>query len=142
MGNHVENPKTKPSYLVLSNPRQGKPDAIWRSVFPNRKHHPTTWRRRLIRPDSVCAECGGTKHLEVDHVIPLGLGGSDSWDNVQLLCAVCHRQKNDTWAVRIARGKGARFIDKVCERCGIAFVIDFGHRRRRFCSRDCYAGRS
>lgn len=33
---------------------------------------------------------------EIDHIIPLAFGGSDTEDNIQGLCAECHRDKSST----------------------------------------------
>ncbi len=45
-----------------------------------------------------CRYCGGTITLttmEVDHAIPLGRGGSDSFFNFRSACFWCNRQKGD-----------------------------------------------
>lgn len=34
-----------------------------------------------------------TSNLELDHIIPLHLGGSNECENLQLLCRECHRGK-------------------------------------------------
>ena len=44
----------------------------------------------------ICLTCGGEyayKNLEVDHVVPRAEGGSDTLDNLQLLCVRCNRRK-------------------------------------------------
>jgi len=41
-----------------------------------------------------CAECGSRDGLEIDHVIPLSRGGTDTIDNITLLCRECHREKH------------------------------------------------
>ncbi len=33
---------------------------------------------------------------EIDHVVPLALGGADAHDNLQVLCAPCHSGKTAT----------------------------------------------
>ena len=58
----------------------------------------TTQRLHLfLRAQGHCQACGwrlspGTR-WEVDHVIPLALGGSNRPDNLQVLCAPCHGSK-------------------------------------------------
>ena len=40
-----------------------------------------------------CLKCGSTSNLHVDHVIPRSVGGADSFENFQLLCARCNLSK-------------------------------------------------
>lgn len=42
-----------------------------------------------------CAECGAKDYLEFDHIIPVAKGGSNSEQNVQLLCRKCNLAKSD-----------------------------------------------
>lgn len=56
-------------------------------------------RRELIkRYGEVCLRCGGTDHIQVDHVIPVALGGPNVMENMQLLCRTCNIQKSATIA--------------------------------------------
>ena len=54
-------------------------------------------RRRILRRDQyvcqMCREGFHEKDLEVDHIVPLELGGPDKDDNLQVLCIDCHRTK-------------------------------------------------
>jgi hypothetical protein len=52
----------------------------------------------LNRDGHRCQICGAEDNLEVDHVRPLGIGGSDERDiaeNMITLCTVCHRKKHE-----------------------------------------------
>ena len=43
-----------------------------------------------------CAGCGHSfdpGHFDIDHIVPQAKGGTDHLDNLQLLCARCHRMK-------------------------------------------------
>lgn len=42
-----------------------------------------------------CADCGATHYLEFDHIIPHSRGGSNSDNNIQLLCRACNLKKLD-----------------------------------------------
>lgn len=65
-----------------------------------------------------CVGCGSNEHLEVDHIIPTYMDGSDELDNLQTLCRSCHRKKtsedaanpqyNDVLRGRIEAGRGRK----------------------------------
>lgn len=42
--------------------------------------------------DGVCVNCGSTHALEVDHIIPRAMGGSDEPENLRLLCRTCNQR--------------------------------------------------
>lgn len=51
--------------------------------------------RILLRDEYTCQRCGCVSvNLEVDHIIPLHLGGADSDENRQSLCHDCHAIKS------------------------------------------------
>lgn len=48
--------------------------------------------------DGKCKKCGkkvkkNKFEFDIDHIIPRSQGGSNSYDNMQLLCKVCHAEK-------------------------------------------------
>lgn len=45
------------------------------------------------RDGGRCVDCGASFDLQYDHVIPLALGGADTVENLQILCAPCNREK-------------------------------------------------
>lgn len=53
--------------------------------------------RILARDGAACRKCGKmVGRLEIDHIVPLHLGGAESDENRQLLCAVpCHKAKSE-----------------------------------------------
>jgi 5-methylcytosine-specific restriction enzyme A len=52
--------------------------------------------RILLRDGYSCQVCKRVStRLEVDHIIPLYLGGAESDENRQSLCRECHEAKND-----------------------------------------------
>jgi hypothetical protein len=60
------------------------------------RHIPRTVRQRVYqRYGGRCAECGDAQYLEFDHIVPVAKGGSNSEENVQLLCRRCNLKKRD-----------------------------------------------
>ena len=77
---------------------------------PSTHAHPISWKELIKRDGTKCAICGenvdpedtwekngrlcfGRKYPTVDHIIPLIHGGTDTLDNVQLLCKHCNSVK-------------------------------------------------
>jgi hypothetical protein len=69
---------------------------VRRSSSQPDRHIPREVRQRVWqRYSGKCAECGATEYLEFDHIVPVAKGGSNSDQNVQLLCRKCNLQKSD-----------------------------------------------
>ena len=51
--------------------------------------------RRFVwqRDEGRCQKCGSSELIQFDHVVPVSMGGSNSAQNLQLLCMDCNRQK-------------------------------------------------
>jgi len=58
------------------------------------------WRSLIFeRDDNTCYICGkqfNSKDLEVDHIMPLSKGGSNSYHNLKTLCKECNRKKGSS----------------------------------------------
>lgn len=75
--------------------------ALWRERRSSRtrRRYPEVEVRYISNKDirklkaSSCFTCEGSKNLQVDHLIPLALGGRHSIGNLQVLCQSCNRAK-------------------------------------------------
>ena len=77
-----------------------------------RRHLTRGQKRDLIFvQNGVCPECGERINLargdeiEADHVIPLGIGGTNDMSNFQAIHAECHARKTKTDKTQIAKAK-------------------------------------
>lgn len=69
---------------------------------PSKRDRGRPWKRKrmmvLERDGYLCVECAKqgrvTPARDVDHVVPLHLGGSDNVENLQALCQECHAMKS------------------------------------------------
>ena len=62
---------------------------------PSRRIPRDVRQRVWQRYGGQCADCGAKEYLEFDHVIPVAKGGSNSDNNIQLLCRRCNLTKSD-----------------------------------------------
>jgi hypothetical protein len=77
--------------LKMANQVLVNTDETRRSRHISREVRQRVWQRFGGR----CAECAATDYLEFDHIVPVAKGGSNSDQNVQLLCRRCNLKKSD-----------------------------------------------
>lgn len=53
--------------------------------------------RQDVLAVGLCAHCGSTKQLSVDHIQPLARGGTHDRKNLQCLCLPCNTSKGYKW---------------------------------------------
>lgn len=59
---------------------------------PERKSSWPTLRKHIFNRDRSCVNCGTSRALQVDHVVPRSLGGYDHPSNLRLLCRACNQR--------------------------------------------------
>lgn len=74
----------------------------------NRTHVSTATRKRILARDGhQCAQCGSAENLEVDHINNQRGPNYNHDENLQVLCAQCHKAKtareSGAWRQRIKR---------------------------------------
>ena len=79
---------------------------------PTRRHvFSTSFRLNLfLKRKGTCTSCyqkiDAGKAWDIDHIIPLGLGGTNEPNNLQILCKPCHQSKTSQSDIpRIAKTK-------------------------------------
>lgn len=67
------------------------------SKFYIKKRHNMSKDERVEIIESLggcCKQCDETTDLQIDHIKPIAQGGDDDFENMQLLCVSCHREKS------------------------------------------------
>jgi hypothetical protein len=63
---------------------------------PSPRYIPSEVRIRVWNRDGgKCKRCGAKEDLEFDHIIPVSKGGSNTENNIELLCKKCNRGKSN-----------------------------------------------
>lgn len=79
----------------------------WASRLGRSKELSTTTSKLLKEQKGKCSHCGANFKegdiMEIDHILPLSMGGKKSYDNLQLLHAHCHDQKTSRDGSLISR---------------------------------------
>ena len=69
-------------------------DLICEAKPSSSRYIPKSVRRAvLIRDRCQCVKCGRNKNLQFDHDVAIKNGGSNTVDNIQLLCKRCNLKK-------------------------------------------------
>ncbi|MFZ2488419.1 MAG: HNH endonuclease [Anaerolineae bacterium] len=65
-------------------------------LYSRRPLTPQKRQRIRERDNNKCVICGSGDRLEVDHIIPAAIGGTNEDSNLQTLCMKCNRAKGCT----------------------------------------------
>jgi len=67
-------------------------------IYLRKKQMSPTKRNIFERDMHMCQYCGSTKHLTLDHIIPVSKGGQNTWKNLTTACFKCNNKKGDRTA--------------------------------------------
>jgi len=89
-------PMSKGGFLETEASAEPTDDTITRST--RRQFFSTTFRLNLfLKRKGTCASCylkiDAGKAWDIDHILPLALGGTNEPENLQILCKPCHQSK-------------------------------------------------
>jgi len=86
------------SHLTPVSEYTAKKTVLRRAYFaeiPNRREIPAHVREVVwLRDQHRCTNCGSTRNLQFDHIIPYSEGGAATVENIQILCGTCNRHKS------------------------------------------------
>jgi len=51
--------------------------------------------KKIFERDKVCVYCGKSRHLELDHIVPLSKGGKSIFNNFVVACRYCNPSKSN-----------------------------------------------
>ena len=75
----------------------------------------------IAKSRGICAACGvtsRTRPLDVDHIVPVNVGGTNDPSNLQVLCSRCNRQKRDRDKTNFVQWhKRLKYRDTECLLC-------------------------
>lgn len=66
-----------------------------------------------LNTEAKCINCGGTKRLTIDHIIPLRDGGTHAQNNLQYLCVGCHVIKNYTEMLEVKKKEIQKYEERI-----------------------------
>ena len=109
-GKH-QNPHHKEVCSVIPAPA-GHVDRVCKGYVPLSN----TIRRRIYARDGrVCAICGATHGLSIDHILPVSRGGNTTDDNLRVLCLSCNSRKGNSICMDKSSMTHTRLMDKSSE---------------------------
>lgn len=94
----------------------------------HRKQYSSKERKLILDlHNNCCDNCGNTKNLEIAHIVPLAVGGTEKKSNIAVLCQECHnKQHANLNYIKLGKRKGGRPIHKMPDNWR-EIVIDYLH---------------
>lgn len=88
-------------------------------------HQSSSWRQLrdafMAASDKRCCKCGRCEDLQVDHIQPVSLYPDKalSWDNLQVLCGACNREKSNRNSLDYRYGEPRPKVNRQKSRLGL-----------------------
>ena len=78
-----------------------KPEVLWKYFNEEKRKESKKIRKNKVNRDSRCEICGFDfyKVLQIHHVVPISLGGSNDNDNIICVCPNCHKMLHYAYGV-------------------------------------------
>lgn len=98
LGGDYAPPRRKPSKAARAKRRRREQEQLAERRLTKRPRSNAPWWVALkaeVLAVGRCAFCGSTKQLTVDHITPLGAGGTNARRNLQCLCNSCNQAKGN-----------------------------------------------
>lgn len=96
-----------------------------------RRKLPAALRRQVVAEQwALCDACHDPLEAvtaEIDHVVPVAVGGTDDRENLHALCPNCHARKTRSEDRQRRRARACGPGVALCWVCGEAFSTHFGH---------------
>ena len=67
-------------------------DYTMRNHYHRRKALKNKVQKGEIKKPKICGCCGSTKNLELHHIVPMEISGTDEYYNLLYLCHDCHQK--------------------------------------------------
>lgn len=85
------------AYIRSPNKDYEKPSIIRLAKYVKVPYQKVSLTRTNIfrRDGNVCAYCGSSRNLTIDHIIPKSRGGKDCWENLVTACSFCNSKKGN-----------------------------------------------
>jgi 5-methylcytosine-specific restriction endonuclease McrA len=86
------------SKIELRPGKNGVPRIVIHGHGSRRPRISKSMRRRVFERDGYrCRKCPESADLTIDHVLPVVMGGTGAFENLQTLCRTCNQNKADTY---------------------------------------------
>lgn len=95
-GTRVSRPPSGPEAMFRFIERHGISQKMRLAISEEKMKLNSSIKQEVFDRDGrICAKCGSTTKLCIDHIIPVSRGGFTKMENLQVLCEKCNLTKSD-----------------------------------------------